>query len=113
MNERVNRFNNITVLGKERAERTIFRVLGGCCLEDVKILAKDEGISRAKAAEMLNTDSTFDSYNPNDFFYIMMDCMAVVGRVYCDKDYDDKKLDKDLLFIKQKFEHLKARTSIK
>jgi hypothetical protein len=125
MNEKVNNFNYVTILGKERAERTIMSVLGNCIrrawqreLDDIKY----DNVGELRGACRLDKvwteaeweQDALDKITPinevfecGKAFEIREMAMLIIARIYCDNQYNDRQLDKDCLELKQYFERAK------
>lgn len=125
MNHAINSFNKITILGKERAERTIFSVLGNLIRNDWKGKVNDIYYDRSSELKGLASydraleeeefeQEAFENVDPEDLFAgsgyyeIREMAMKIMAHVYCDNEYDDKKLGMDLLELKQAAERLKV-----
>lgn len=125
MNKQVNKFNYITILGKERAERAIMSVLGNCIRKAwQKELAdiKHDNIGELKGSCMLHkvlTEAEWEQdalknvtpinevFECEKAFEIRENAMMIIARIYCDNQYNDKQLDKDCLELKQMAERAK------
>lgn len=125
MNQIVNRFNKITFLGKERAEKTIFSVLGNLIRNNWKGKVNDIYYDRSSELKGLASydraleeedfeQEAFEKVDPEDlfagkgFYEVREIAMKIMAHVYCDNEYDDKKLDMDLLELRQAAERLKV-----
>ena len=124
MNEKLNNFNYVTILGKERAERTIFSVLGNLIRNDWKGKVNDIYYDRSSELRGLASydraleeeefeQEAFENIDPEDLFAgsgyyeIREMAMKIMAHVYCDNQYNDKQLDKDCLELKQMAERAK------
>ena len=98
MNERVNGFNGITLLGKQRAERSIVSVLGGEIVER---------LSKSYLSEDDKEDIRDDIQKyPLEFFRgkreeLLSKSLKIIVRMYADPDYNDKQIDADCLELRQ------------
>ena len=125
MNHTINSFNKITLLGKERAERTIFSVLGNLIRNDWKGKVNDIYYDRSSELKGLASydraleeeefeQEAFENVDPEDLFAgsgyyeIREMAMKIMAHVYCDNEYSDEQLDKDLLDLRQAAERLKV-----
>lgn len=125
MNEKVNNFNYVTMLGKERAERTIMSVLGNCIrrawqqeFDDIKYdnIGELRGACRWDRAlteeeweqEALNKIEPINEvFEYEKTFEIREKALSIIAKIYCDNAYNDKQLGNDCLELKQMAERAK------
>ena len=99
MNERVNKFNGITMLGKQRAERAIVSAIGNEVVHRImgKFWTAEEKEERLKQfldfpLELAEWKSSAD---------VIEGALRIIVRMYADPDYDDKKMSADCLELRQ------------
>lgn len=100
MNEKVNRFNGITVLGKEHAERAIVSAIGNEVIRRImdNFRTAEEKEERLKQfldypLELADWKSTAD---------VIEGALRIIVRMYADPAYNDKKMSADCLELRQK-----------
>lgn len=99
MNEKINNFNGISLLGKERAEREIISLIGNEVLKRVFPRHKTEEEKKELfrffmecPLELAEWKSTAD---------IIEGALRIIIKMYADKDYNDKKMAQDCLDLRQ------------
>ena len=100
MNEKVNRFNEITMLGKQRAERAIVSAIGN---EVIRLIERNfwtAEIKEDRLKELL--DFPLEMADWKSTSNVIEDALRIIVRMYADPDYNDKQIDADCLALRQK-----------
>lgn len=100
MNERVNRFNNISILGKERAEREIVSLIGNEVLTRVFPRHKAEEEKKELFHQFMECPLELAEWKSTAD--IIEGALRIILKMYADKDYNDKKMAQDCLELRHK-----------
>ena len=100
MNERVNRFNEITMLGKQRAERAIVSAIGNEVIHRIMRKFRTAEEKEERFEQFLSYPLELADWL--DTSHVIEDALRIIVRMYADPDYNDKQIDADCLALRQK-----------
>lgn len=99
MNAKVNKLNEITMLGKQRAERAIVSAIGNEVILRVKSKFRTAEEQEERLCQFLSYPLELADWKKTSA--VIENALRIIVRMYADPDYNDKQIDADCLELRQ------------